>query len=134
MASMSGGAFDLGGRLEELRCHTTGWLESRLDELVSEQRALKVEELAVRRILDERGEADLREHALKGAHNESPRTARQNLEMARLLESLPAIAAAAHAGELSPDQLKPPGRDRHPRHRRPLGRARPQVVASRSRA
>jgi len=104
---MSERTFDLPDRLTELRCHTTEWLEARLDELITQQRALRVEELAVRKVLDERGQVDLAEHVLRGAHNESPRTARQSLEMARRLESLPAIAAAAHAGALSPDQLKP---------------------------
>jgi hypothetical protein len=99
--------FDWEMRLEELRCHGTDWLRTRLDEVVVEQRALKVEELAVRRILDERGHVDLNEAVLRGAHNESPRTMRQTMEVSRALETLPAIAAAAHAGEISWDQLAP---------------------------
>ncbi len=99
--------FDWEVRLTELRCHSSEWLRARDTELETEQRALKVEQLAVRRILDERGQVDVNEEILRGRHNESPRTVRQNTEVARQLESLPAIAAAAHAGSLSWDQLKP---------------------------
>jgi hypothetical protein len=99
--------FDWEVRLDELRCHGTEWLRTHLDEVVAEQRALKVEELAVRRILDERGQVDVNEEILRGAHNEAPRTVRQTMEVARALETLPAIAAAAHAGEISWDQLVP---------------------------
>jgi len=107
MAGMNEHTFDLGERLTELRCHTTEWLRARLEGVIAEQRALKVDELALRKVLDERGQVDLQEDALKSVHNESPRTARQNLEMARRLEALPEIAAAAHSGNLSLDQLKP---------------------------
>lgn len=99
--------FDLTTHLTELRCHSVDWLRSRLDSVIAAQRSLKVEELALRRVLDERGDADLAEDALRGRHNESPRTARQTLEMARRLEAVPAIAASAHAGALSSDQLVP---------------------------
>jgi hypothetical protein len=99
--------FDWEMRLTELRCHGTEWLRTRLDGVVAEQRALKVEELALRRILDERGQVDLAEDALRGRHNEAPRTMRQTMEVARQLESLPTIAAAAHSGAISWDQLKP---------------------------
>ncbi len=99
--------FDWDVHLDELRCRSTDWLRTRLDGTVAEQRALKVEELAVRRILDERSQVDVNEEVLRGAHNESPRTMRQTMEVARQLESLPAIAAAAHAGDISWDQLKP---------------------------
>ncbi len=99
--------FDWTNRLTEIRCHDTAWIRTRLDGVVAEQRALKVEELALRRVLDERGKVDLNEEILRGSHNESPRTIRQTNEVARQLESLPAIAAAAHAGSLSWDQLKP---------------------------
>ncbi len=99
--------FDWDVHLDELRGHTTEWLRARDTELEAQQRALKVEQLAVRRVLDERGQVDVNEDILRGRHNESPRTARQNREVARQLEALPAIAAAAHAGVLSWDQLKP---------------------------
>lgn len=99
--------FDWEVRLTELRCHSSEWLRARDAELEAQQRALKVEQLAVRRVLDERGQVDLNEEVLRGRHNESPRTTRQNREVARQLEALPAIAAVAHAGALSWDQLKP---------------------------
>jgi hypothetical protein len=99
--------FDLVDHLTELRSYSTEWLRARDDELETGMRSMRVEQLAVRRVLDERGDSDLAEDALRGRHNESPRTARRTLAMARALESLPAIAAAAHSGELSPDQLQP---------------------------
>jgi hypothetical protein len=51
--------------------------------------------------LDERGQIG----PTVGRDGESPRTVREKLETARALESLPSIAAAAHAGKLSDDQL-----------------------------
>lgn len=99
--------FDVGERLNELRCRSTEWLRARDSELEGQQRRLRVEQLAVRRVLDERGATDLAEDALLSRHGESPRTARQSLDVSRALESLPAIAAVAHAGRLSWDQLKP---------------------------
>ncbi len=53
------------------------------------------------RVLDERGQID----ATVGRDGESARAVREKLETARALESLPTIAAAAHAGRLSDDQL-----------------------------
>lgn len=99
--------FDWEAMLTDLRCHSTEWLRTHDEELEAERRRLHVEQLATRRILDERGEADINEDALRGRHNESPRTARQTLAVSRALEGLPAIAAAAHSGTLSWDQLKP---------------------------
>lgn len=103
----SDAGFDFPARVAELRCHTAVWLRAHLDEVVAQQRALKVEELATRRALDVLGHSEPTEDVLQSRHHDSPRTMRQNLELARRLESLPAIAAAAHAGELSPDQLAP---------------------------
>jgi len=65
------------------------------------QREARVEELAVVRVLDERGQID----PTVGRAGESARTVRDTLETARALESLPAVAAAAHAGDLSAEQL-----------------------------
>ncbi len=53
------------------------------------------------RVLDERGRID----TTVGADGESARTVREKVETARALESLPHVAAAAHAGELSDEQL-----------------------------
>jgi hypothetical protein len=100
---MNGSTFDLTERLDELRTHSNEWLRSRRDELVREQRRLHVEELAVTRILDERGAGSV-DVVQRG---ETVREARRTVEISRALESLPAIAAAAHAGDLSWSQLKP---------------------------
>jgi hypothetical protein len=94
--------FDVAERLDELRCRPTGWLVGRREELVREQRRLRVEELAVTRVLDERGALD---ESLAGRDGVSCRTVREAVETARALESLPAVAAAAHAGALSGEQL-----------------------------
>ena len=95
--------FDLSVRLGELRSHSTEWLRARDDELECEQRRLKVEQLAVRRVLDERG-ANSVDVVARGT---TVRENREAVEVSRALEDLPAIAAAAHAGELSWSQLKP---------------------------
>ena len=50
--------FDVNDHLDELRCRPTSWLQARRDALVREQRRLRVEELAVIRVLDERGGID----------------------------------------------------------------------------
>jgi hypothetical protein len=94
--------FDVGERLGELRCRPTSWLVARRDELVREQRRLRVEELAVTRVLDGRGALD---GSLTGRDGVSCRTVREMVETARALESLPHVAAAAHAGDLSSEQL-----------------------------
>jgi hypothetical protein len=87
-------------RLEELRTHSSEALRARRDELVREQRWLHVEELAVTRVLDERHVAREAEPGL------THRDLRDQLEVARRLETMPAIAEAAGAGALSWDQLK----------------------------
>ena len=72
-----------------------------MSDLVREQRRLALEELDVLRVLDERGQID----PTVGRDGESARMVREKLETARALESLPAVAAAAHAGDLSAEQL-----------------------------
>ena len=94
--------FDYSLRLDELRSHSTEWLRSRRDELVAEQRRLRVEELAVVAILDERGMVD---DSIAVTDGVSVRDMRATVETARALESLPEVAAVAHAGGMSPDQL-----------------------------
>jgi HNH endonuclease len=94
--------FDVIDHLDGLRCRPTEWLMARRDELVREQRRLRVEELAVTRVLDERGQLD---ETLAARDGVSERTARETVETARALESLPAVAAAAHDGALSGEQL-----------------------------
>ena len=78
-----------------------------LTELVREQRALHVEQLAITRVHDERCAIDTATETHEARDGVSPRAVRVELETARALETLPAIAAAAHAGALSWDQLKP---------------------------
>jgi hypothetical protein len=93
--------FDVADHLDGLRCWPTERLVARRGELVRVQREARVEELAVVRVLDERGRID----PTVGRAGESARTVRETLETARALESLPAVAAAAHAGNLSSEQL-----------------------------
>jgi hypothetical protein len=93
--------FDVVDRLDELRCWPTDRLERRRREVVGEVRRLQSEELAIVRVLDERGRIDMS----VGLDGESARTLREKVETARALETLPAVAAAAHAGNLSVEQL-----------------------------
>lgn len=85
-----------------LRGRSTEWLVGYREWLVREQRRLRVEELAVLRVLDERREVD---DTLAQADGVSVRSVRATLACARALEGLPQIAAAAAAGELSGEQL-----------------------------
>ena len=93
---------DYSGLLDELRCHTTGWLEARRGWVVREQRRLHVEELAVLRVLDERGRVD---DSLAAKDGTSTRDVRRKRATARNLERQPNIANAAANGELSDEQL-----------------------------
>ena len=88
--------------VDGFRCHETSWLRSRDDELEREQRRLKVEQLAVRRVLDERDAMSPMPDA-----SVSSRTTKSMTEVARSLESLPALAERAASGELSWEQLEP---------------------------
>jgi hypothetical protein len=89
--------------VDALRCRETEWLLERRAQVICEQRRLRTEELAIVRVLDERGRAV---QALE-ADGVSSRTAHDFVETARALESLPEVAAAAHAGRLSDEQLVP---------------------------
>jgi hypothetical protein len=93
--------FDVCGHLDELRSWPTDRLVAHRDHLVREQRRLHLEDLDVVRVLDERGQID----PTVGAGGESAVTVRRSVETARALEWLPNVAAAAHAGELSDEQL-----------------------------
>ncbi len=93
--------FDIADHLDDLRCWPTDRLRKERDALVDEQRRLHTKELAVLRVLDERGQVD----PTLDAAGESARTVRDKLETARALESLPEIAAVAYEGALSPEQL-----------------------------
>jgi hypothetical protein len=84
--------FDVADHLDELRTWPTERLVAQHEHFVREQRRLLLEDLDVLRVLDERGQID----PTVGRDGESARTVREKLETARALESLPAIAAAAH--------------------------------------
>jgi hypothetical protein len=99
--------FVLADHLDELRCHSTEWLRTRRAELVRAQRAMYTEQLAITKVLDERHAIDTATESLERRDGVAPRTVRTELELSRQLGELPAIAAAAHAGDLSFDQLKP---------------------------
>ncbi|HEX5588208.1 MAG TPA: DUF222 domain-containing protein [Acidimicrobiia bacterium] len=88
--------------LDGLRCRETSWLEARHDELVREVRRLQMEDIAVIRVLDERGRVD---DTLAAREGISLRAVREKVATARALESLPNVAAAAHAGDFSEEQL-----------------------------
>ncbi|MEI8001260.1 MAG: DUF222 domain-containing protein, partial [Actinomycetes bacterium] len=88
--------------VDEYRSHTTDWIRTERDRVVRNQRALRVRELALTRVLDERGAVD---DTLAATDGVTIRSVRDTLTTARLLEDLPTIAAAAAAGRLSDAQL-----------------------------
>jgi hypothetical protein len=87
--------------VDEFRTHSTEWLESRRGEVIDAQRRLHTEELALVRVLDERGRID----PSIGSAGESARVVRDKVETARALEALPAIGAVALEGGFSDEQL-----------------------------
>jgi len=88
--------------VDGFRCHETSWVRTRRDEVRREQRRLKVEELALTRVLDEREALDPMSDASVPAS-----TAKATVEVARALESRPALVEAAAEGALSFEQLEP---------------------------
>jgi hypothetical protein len=96
--------FDYRDQLDQLRCRPVEWLRARRVELVREERRLRVERLAVTRVLDEH---DALGEDLAAQDGVSERTAREAKETARALERLPHVAQAAHSGQLSGEQLGP---------------------------
>ncbi|MBM3671042.1 MAG: HNH endonuclease [Actinobacteria bacterium] len=93
--------YDFGARVDDLRCHPTDVLRKLLGEAGDEEQRWRLERVAITRVLDEREALDGRDTTI------SARTARSLVEVGRALEQQPAIAAAAHAGELTWDQLEP---------------------------
>jgi hypothetical protein len=87
--------------VDELRTHSTEWLHREREQLITQQRNLRTREMAVLRVLDERGQVD----CSIGSEGESARVVRDKVETARALESLPEIAAVAFDGRLSDEQL-----------------------------
>ncbi len=94
--------FDYSDLLNELRCHTTEWLEGRRGWLVREQRRLHIEELAVLGVLDERGRID---DALAAKDGKSVRDVRRARKTAKNLADQPNLANAAARGRVSEGQL-----------------------------
>ncbi|MFO7591127.1 MAG: DUF222 domain-containing protein [Acidimicrobiia bacterium] len=94
--------FDFRDRVDALRCRSTKDLRRLLADARREQQRWHLEELAAIRVLDDRDALG----ALPDA-TISARTAKTDRDVARALESLPAVAKAAHDGCLSRDQLAP---------------------------
>jgi hypothetical protein len=101
-AAVDDAEYDFGARVDALRCHSTKSLRAVVADARREQQQWRLEELAAIRVLDDREPLD----AVPDA-SVSARTARTNREVARSLESLPKVAAAAWSGELTWDQLQP---------------------------
>ncbi|MFA5884345.1 MAG: HNH endonuclease signature motif containing protein [Acidimicrobiia bacterium] len=97
-----GRCYDYGEMLDEMRCHTTEWLEAVRLESVAEQRWWHLRELAITRVLDERGRVD---DSLAATDGVSTRDVRRKRETARKLEQQPSLANAAAKGRLSDEQL-----------------------------
>ena len=93
--------------LDELRTWPTDRLRASRDEATREQRRWQMRRIAIDRVLDERGATDARDAVEWVAARDGVRTqtARTEVEVARALDTLPVIAAAAEAGELSMEQL-----------------------------
>ncbi len=97
-----GAPADFGALCDEFRGRTTDWVQAERDRVVRVQRAMRVRELALIRVLDERGRID---DSLAAVDGVSIREVRQTVATARALEDLPSIAAVAAAGRLSDAQL-----------------------------
>jgi len=95
-------ATDYQSLCDELRCRTTKWLQAAREEAVREQRRWRLRELAITRVLDERGAID---DSLAAADGVTIRDARATVATARALEELPSIAQVAAEGRLSDAQL-----------------------------
>jgi hypothetical protein len=87
--------------VDQFRTHSTESLRRERESLLVEQRNLRTRELAVLRVLDERGQVD----CSIGSQGESAQTVRDKVETARALESLPAVSAVAFDGGFSDEQL-----------------------------
>jgi hypothetical protein len=88
--------------VDELRCHPNEWLREERARVVGEQRRLRIREVAITTVLDER---EAREPFPEVSVPAS--TSKATVEVARALESLPALADAALSGRLSFEQLEP---------------------------
>ena len=93
---------DDGALCDEFRGYAKEWVRAERDRVVRAQRAMRVRELALTRVLDERGQID---DSLAGVDGVSIRDVRRTVATARALEELPSIAAVAAEGRLSDAQL-----------------------------
>ncbi len=109
-------------QLDELRCHDTSWLRHERTRVVTDQRRLKLRELALTKVLDERAALDPMPDASVPAH-----TTKATVEVARSLESLPALAAARRDGRAVLRAARAADPDRDPRDRSGVGAPRPQL-------
>ena len=93
--------------LDELRTWPTDRLRASRDEATREERRWQMRRIVIDRVLDERGATDACDAVEWVAARDGVRTqtARTEVEVARALDSLPVIAAAAEAKELSMEQL-----------------------------
>ena len=94
--------FDFSSSVDAMRCHPNAVLRDIVKEARVQQERWWLRELAATRVLDEREALGPLPDAAQ-----STRTNTTNLKVARELESLPEIAAAAHDGTISRDQLSP---------------------------
>jgi hypothetical protein len=94
--------------LDELRTWPTERLRTERDAARLEERRWRLRRVALDRVLDERGATGGQDAAewVQGRDQVRSATARAEVEVARGLESLPCVAAAAEAGDLSFDQLE----------------------------
>ncbi|MFO1536440.1 MAG: HNH endonuclease signature motif containing protein [Actinomycetota bacterium] len=97
-----GPAADWSAEVDELRCHTLEWLHAARSEAVRAQRRWRMRELAIVRVLDERGQVD---DAWAAADGVTVGDVRATVETARALDALPRVAAAAADGAMSDAQL-----------------------------
>jgi transposase len=93
---------DYSSLLHELRCHETDALHDLRGDAVREQRQWHLRELAITRVLDERGQVD---DSLAATDGVSTYSVRRSVRTARNLERQPHVAAAAARGALSDEQL-----------------------------
>ena len=93
---------------DELRTWPNERLLAARDEAVVAERRARLTRLSIDRVLDERGAMGSRDASewVQRRDQVSTHTARAEVEVARALEELPAVRAAAEAGELSLDQLE----------------------------
>ena len=95
--------FEWSAAVDDFRCWETVDLEARRVEVIAEQRRLHVEELAITRVLDDRGRID---DALAARDGVNVRDLRVKVATARAFDDLPEIASAAGEGSLSVEQTR----------------------------